>query len=59
MPDLVGALAQLDALQLVAAAGVEQAQLDLLGVLGEQREVDALAVPGGAARIGPAGPDAR
>ena len=51
MPDLVGALAQRDALQLAPAARVEEAQLDLLGVLGEQREVDALAVPVRAARV--------
>ena len=36
---------------------IEQAQLDALGVLGEQREVDARAVPGGAEGIGPAAPE--
>src|SRR5690606_22406422 len=57
VPDEVGALAQLDALDLAPALGVEQAQLDPLGVLRIQREVDAFAVPGGAQGRGPAAPD--
>jgi hypothetical protein len=36
MPDLVGLLAQLDALLFLSAAAVEQAQFDLVRVLGEQ-----------------------
>ena len=57
VPDVLGALAQHDALQLAAAVVVEQAELDLLGVLGEQREVDAFAIPGRAARVGLSRPD--
>ena len=57
MPDQVGLLAQLDALQLAPARVVEDAQFDFLRVFGEQREVDALAVPGCPERIGAAGPD--
>ena len=49
VPDLVGVLGQLDPLQLAVARRVEQADLDLGGVGGEQAEVDPLAVPGGAA----------
>ena len=58
VPDLVGALAQLDALQLAPAGRVEEAQLDALGVLREQREVDALRRPRSrrAGRVGPARP---
>jgi hypothetical protein len=59
MPDLVGLLAQLDALLFLSPAVVKQAQLDLVGVLGEQGEIDSLSVPGGAQGIGFAGPDGR
>ena len=52
VPDLVGVFGQLDALDLALACGVEQADLDFGGVGREQREIDALAVPGGAERIG-------
>ncbi len=45
VPDLVGVLGQLDALDLGLTVGVEQAQLDLGGIGGEQREVRALPVP--------------
>src|SRR6185437_11689941 len=37
---------------------VEEAELDAGGVLGEEREVDSLSIPGCAERIGLAGPDA-
>ncbi len=57
MPHLISLFAQPHALQLAAAAAVEQAQLDALSVFGKQREIDALAVPGGALRIGSARPD--
>jgi hypothetical protein len=56
MPDLVGLLAQLDPLDLAPALGIEQAQLHALGLLREEREVHALAVPGRAERIRPTGP---
>ena len=36
---------------------VEEAEVDGGGALGEEGEVDALAVPGGAERVGLAGPD--
>src|SRR3546814_147782 len=55
VPDLVGVLRQGDALQLAAAGAVEEAELDLLGMGGEEREVHARAVPGGPERIGVAG----
>ncbi|MNM24079.1 hypothetical protein D3C81_345030 [compost metagenome] len=48
MVDLVGVFGQFDALDLVFAAGVEQAQFDLGGVGREQGEVDAQAIPVGA-----------
>ena len=51
VPDVVGALRQGDALDLVAPGLVEQAQLDLLGACGEQREIRAAAVPGRAERM--------
>src|SRR4051794_29524331 len=57
VPDEVGALAQLDTLDLAPPARVEQAQLDALGVLREEREVDAGAVPGRTERMRPSSPD--
>ena len=57
VPVGVGALANVNALSLVPAAGIEQAQLDLRGVRGEQREIYALAIPGGTARVGLTGPN--
>jgi len=48
VPDLVGVLGQLDALDFGLALVVEQAQLDLCRVRREDGEVDAKAVPGGA-----------
>jgi hypothetical protein len=47
VPDEVGALAQLQALELAAAFRLEQAELDALGALGIEGEIDARAVPGG------------
>ena len=57
VPDLIGVFGQHHPLELALAAGVEQAQLDLLGVGAEQREIHAPPVEGGAERIGRAGPD--
>ncbi len=58
VPDLLGALPQRDAVRLFPRVGrVEQAQLDGRSVLGEQREVDADAIPGGAERVRGAWPD--
>jgi hypothetical protein len=51
VPDLVGELGQRDPLELLLAAGVEEADLDLRRVRREEREVDALAVPRRSARI--------
>ena len=56
VPHLVGVLAQGEALHFPPAVGVEDAELDLVGVLGEKREVDALAVPGRAERVRAARP---
>lgn len=50
--DLVGLLRQLYARDLASAGRVEQAEVDLLGVGGEHREVDPEPVPGRAERIG-------
>jgi hypothetical protein len=52
VPDEVRALLQLDAAELaVAFRPFVEAEVDSGGVLGEQDEVDALAVPGGARRV--------
>ncbi len=59
MPDLVGVFRQLDPLQLRLAFVVEEAELDLGGVGGEQGEVDAEPVPGRAEGEGPALPNGR
>ena len=42
VPDLVGVFGQHDARLLVLPAAIEQAQLDLLGMGREQREIDPL-----------------
>src|SRR5919108_5361914 len=57
MPDEVGALAQLHALELAPAARVKETELDARRVLGEEREVDARPVPGRAERVRAAAPD--
>src|SRR3954465_13334553 len=57
MPDEIRALEELDALDLAPPFGIEEAQLHALCMLGEQREVDARPVPGGAEGIGPAAPE--
>jgi hypothetical protein len=59
MPHLVGALGERDALELPPAGIIENAQLDALRVFGEQREVNAFAVPGSAARVRAPGPYCR
>ena len=46
VPDEVGALAQREAAHLALAGLVEEAQLELLGVLRVDREIHSLAVPG-------------
>jgi hypothetical protein len=46
VPDAVSALGELDTRQLAAAAGVEQAQVHLLGMAGEDGEIGATPVPG-------------
>ena len=45
VPDLVGVFGQRDAVGLAPALLVEEAQLDLGGIGGEQREIDAAAIP--------------
>ena len=59
VPDLVGIFRQRHPVDLAGAGLVEQAQLDLGRIGREQGEIDAEAVPGGAQRVGPAGPDHR
>src|ERR1051326_6766531 len=55
VPHLVGVLRHFEAGDFAAAAGVEQAELDALGMRGKHREVGAETVPSGAERIGTAG----
>ena len=50
--DLVGVFGQLDPRDLLVAGAVEEADLDLGGVGGEEREIGALAVPARPAREG-------
>jgi hypothetical protein len=57
MPDVIGVFAHLDALGFAPPIGAEQAQLHLLGMLGEEREVDPFAVPCGAQGVRAARPD--
>ncbi len=57
VPDHVGMLAHVDALDFMLAGRIEDAQLDAFGMFGKQGEVDALAIPGCATRIGRTGPD--
>ncbi|MFT3847446.1 MAG: hypothetical protein QM739_01850 [Propionivibrio sp.] len=57
MPDEIGLLRHGDAFDLASAVQVEQAELDLGRVLGEEREIDALSVPRRAKRIRFARPD--
>ena len=57
VPDLVGELGQRDPLDLAPALGVEQAELDAAGVGGEDRDVHARSVPGGAERERQSGRD--
>jgi hypothetical protein len=48
VPHILGALRQCDARLLAPAVAVEQAQLDLLGIGGEQCEIGTPAIPRGA-----------
>ena len=57
MPDLVGAFLERNALDFAPPALVEQAQLDFLGILREQGEIDPLAVPVRTPRMGAPRPD--
>ncbi len=58
VPDLVGVFGEVDPLDLATAVRIEQTELDPLGIGGEEREIDAAAVPGGPERSGAAGTDA-
>ena len=55
--DLVGVFGQLDPRDLLDAGTVEEADLDLGGVGGEEREIGTLAVPARPEREGRAFPD--
>ncbi len=58
VPHVVRALLQLDAERLLLVSrGLEQTEVDGVGVLREQGEVDALSVPRRPQRVGLAGPD--
>jgi hypothetical protein len=52
MPDFVGAFGQIKARDFAAAGRIEQTKLDAFGVRGEDGEIGAQAVPGGAKGIG-------
>src|SRR5258708_37688418 len=54
MPHMVRSFGQLDALDLAAAFRLEQAELDALGALGVEREIDARSIPGSPERMGTA-----
>src|SRR5262249_46898175 len=58
VPHLVGLLEHRHPLRLARRVGLEEAQLDLGGALGEEGEVDARPVPGGPERVRATGPDA-
>ena len=58
MPDLIGILGQHQALDLALTGRVEQAEFDLFGMGGKEREIDAFAIPVGTKRVGFAGPHA-
>jgi hypothetical protein len=51
VPDGVGVLRQRDAIDFAPPARIEQTELDLFRVFGEERKVDAGAVPGRAERV--------
>ena len=51
VPDLIGVFGQDQPFDLTLARRVEQAEFDLFGMGGEEREIDALAIPVGAERI--------
>ena len=57
MPHLIGVFRQGQSLDLTLTGGIEQAQFNFFGMGGKQREINALAIPGGTKRIGFAGPD--
>jgi hypothetical protein len=57
MPHIIGAVAYQAALAFVPPIPVAPAKFNFLSILREQREIDALTVPVGAAWIGAAGPD--
>ena len=54
VPDVVSPLRHFDALDLALTLAVEQAQFDLRGIGGKQREIGAAPVPGCAERVGSA-----
>src|SRR6202158_1700194 len=56
VPVSIDALANLDALDFMAAGGIEYAQLDLLAIGRKQRKIQTFTLPGRAARISRAWP---
>jgi hypothetical protein len=52
VPDFIGVFGQLDPFDLFLAPGIEEAELDLGGISGKQREIDAKAIPGRPKRKG-------
>ena len=48
MPDVIGLLLNVEPCHLVRTSWIEETQLDSLGMLGEEREIDSSPIPGGA-----------
>ena len=59
MPDLISLFRQRNAAQFAATFAVEQAELDSFCMLGKQRKVHALAIPGRTQGVGFSGPHHR
>jgi hypothetical protein len=57
MPDLVGIFRKLDPFNFPLAVLVEQAKLNLRGIGGEDRKVDAQSIPCGSEGVGKSFPD--
>ncbi len=56
MPDLIGVFGKHQSLNFALTRGIEQAQFNFFGMSGEQRKIDAFAVPGCTEWIGFAWP---
>jgi len=57
VPDLVGLLGHVDAVQFAPAGFVEEAEFDFLRMFGEDGEIDSFTIPGSAEGVGLARPN--